>query len=79
MTNYENFSRGFERGYSLIPSRDLLRARAEILQALKITDHVNFTLYLSGAQQMTPDQAAAVGRVFLNYGILNPWGNEKGI
>ena len=84
METLPNYTHGFERGYELLASRDLLEARNDLLEArndlleaLGATDYVSFTLYKSGARTMAPEQAKRVENVFANYGILAPWGSYE--
>jgi len=75
--NTENkYKNGFNKGYMQLRQCDVKKAKAELMEAIGISNPVSFRHYRYGSVEPKAIQAERVTAVFAKYGITEIWGKR---
>lgn len=71
------YKNGFNKGYMQLRQCDVKKAKAEIMEAIGISNEVSFRYYRYGDIEPKAWQADRLAEVFSKYGISDIWGEYK--
>lgn len=66
----------FQKGFGQVKQKDVVRVRAEIMQALGITTRPNWNRRLKGEVVPKVTEAEAIEAIFAKYGVKEVWGAQ---
>lgn len=72
--DFNEYKKGFRRGYQQLTLAQEKEAKEKLWEALGIVSRSSFGHYLHGRVEPKVAQAAAVEKVFEEYGITDIWG-----
>jgi hypothetical protein len=72
----KNYKQGFTKGLLQVRIRDKSEVLKKLRNAIGVINRVSFYQYQYGKVEPKASQAAAIERVFAEYGITEVWGNE---
>ena len=64
----------FRRGYDQLQRKDIVAAKREIMEALKITSDIGFYNRLNGKVIPKVTEAEVIESIFAKYGVIEVWG-----
>lgn len=67
----------FKKGYGQVQKKDLHDVRRKLMTALNIKNRVSFNKRMNGDIEPKISEAKAVEAVFLEYGIIQVWGDQS--
>jgi hypothetical protein len=70
----KNRPHSFRRGYDQLQRKDIVAAKREIMEALKITSDIGFYNRLNGKVIPKVTEAEVSEGIFAKYGVIEVWG-----
>jgi hypothetical protein len=72
----KDYKKGFNRGLFQVRIKDKAEVVEKIRKAIGVVNRVSFYCYQYGKVEPKASQAAAIEKIFAEYGITEVWGNE---